>query len=70
MSVELPEALILATQMNRDLRGKSVGSCRLADYERLQRFGFINRNIVDFDQLIGGTVDSVAPRAHCDSGRS
>ncbi len=62
MSVELPEATILATQMNEELPGKRVGSCSLANYEKLQRIGFVNRNVEDFDQLIGGTIDSVTSR--------
>jgi hypothetical protein len=52
MSIELPEAIILAGQMNTELVGKQVSSFQLQDYERLQKIGFLNKNISEFDQLI------------------
>lgn len=64
MSIELPEAKILAEQMNRELRGKRIKSYRLQDYERLQKIGFINRNIKSFDQLIDRRVESVTSRGN------
>ncbi len=64
MSIELPEAKILAEQMNRELRSKRVKSYRLQDYERLQRIGMLNRDIKDFDQLIDGMVESVVSRGN------
>jgi len=39
VSIELPEAKILAEQMNKELRGKRIKSCHLQDYERLQKIG-------------------------------
>jgi formamidopyrimidine-DNA glycosylase len=64
MSVEAPEARILAGQMNEVLPGKVVASCRLEDYERLQRMGFLNRDVSEFDQLRGGKVESVSSRGN------
>lgn len=59
MSVEAPEALILAGQMDKELRGKRVKSYRLQDYEKLQKIGFLNRDIRAFDQLVNGRIESV-----------
>ena len=64
MSIELPEAKILAEQMNKDLRGKRVKSYHLQDYKRLQRMGFLNRDIRSFDQLVNGEIESVMSRGN------
>jgi formamidopyrimidine-DNA glycosylase len=62
MSVELPEAHILVKQMNEELLGKRIRSLRLEDYERLQRIGFLNRDIRDFEKLVHGRVTSATSR--------
>ena len=64
MSIELPEAKILAEQMNRELRGKRIRSYHLKDYERLQKTGFINRDIKSFDQLVDRKIESVTSRGN------
>ena len=64
MSIELPEALILAGQLGKELPGKTVRSCLLADVERLQRIGFVNRDLKAFDRLIGRKVESVITRGN------
>jgi formamidopyrimidine-DNA glycosylase len=64
VSIELPEAYILARQMDEALRGKQVRSYMLKDYEKLLRVGFINKNIGDFDGLVGRTVEGVASRGN------
>ena len=64
MSIELPEAKILAEQMNRELSGKRIKASRLRDYERLQRIGFINKDIKSFDQLVDREVESVISRGN------
>lgn len=64
MSIELPEAQILAEQMNKELRGKRVNSCQMQDYERLQRIGFVNKDIRAFDQLVNGKIESVTSRGN------
>jgi len=64
MSIELPEAKILAEQMNKELRGKHIKSCHLQDYEKLQRIGMLNRDIKDFDQLVNGEIASVISRGN------
>ncbi len=62
MSAELPEAKILAKQMNKELVGKKVELCHLADCESMQRLNLINKNITDFKQLVGGKIDAVVSR--------
>lgn len=64
MSIELPEAKILAEQMNRELRGKSIKNYVLRDYERLQRIGFINKDVRSFDQLLNRKIVSVVSRGN------
>jgi formamidopyrimidine-DNA glycosylase len=64
MSVEAPEALILARQMDKELRGKRVKSYSLQDYEKLQRIGFLNKDIRAFEQLVNGKVESVTSRGN------
>ncbi|MBN2335472.1 hypothetical protein JXL21_07915 [Candidatus Bathyarchaeota archaeon] len=56
MSVELPEAKILAEQINETLVGKKVASHQVMDAEKLQRIGFMNKDLADYDILDGETV--------------
>lgn len=62
MSIELPEAQILAEQMNRELRGKQIKSCHLQDYEKLQKLGFLNKDIKSFNQLIKRKIEFIISR--------
>ena len=64
MSIELPEAKILAEQMNKELRGKCIKSCHLQDYERLQRIGMLDKDTKSFDQLVDGKIESVISRGN------
>jgi formamidopyrimidine-DNA glycosylase len=64
MSIELPEAKILAEQMNKELQGKRIKSYHLQDYERLQKIGFLNKDVRDFDQLVSREVESVTSRGN------
>jgi formamidopyrimidine-DNA glycosylase len=64
MSIELPEAKILAEQMNRVLKDKRIRSYHLRDCERLQKIGFINRDVKVFDQLVNRKVESVTSRGN------
>ena len=63
MSIELPEAHILATQMNEALPGKKVKSYDLRDIERMVKIGFI-RNVSDFGDLVGKTMTGVTSRGN------
>jgi len=64
VSIELPEAKILAEQMNKELRGKRVKSCHLQDYERLQRIGMLDKDTKSFDKLVNGKIESVISRGN------
>jgi formamidopyrimidine-DNA glycosylase len=64
MSIELPEAKILADQMNMELKGKRIKSYRLRDCEKLQKIGFINKDTKAFDQLVNREVESVTSRGN------
>ena len=64
MSIESPEAKILAEQMNKALLGKRVKSYHLQDYERLQRVGMLNKEVRVFDQLVDGRIESVVSRGN------
>jgi len=56
MSFEYPEAKILAKQIDATLAGKRIESYDLKDCEKLQRIGFVNKNLGDFAQLAGRRV--------------
>ncbi len=64
MSIELPEAKILAEQMNSELQGKRIRSYHLQDYERLQRIGMFDKDTKSFDELVNGKVESVISRGN------
>ncbi len=64
MSIELPEALILAKQMYKVLIGKKIASYHLQNYERMQKVGFLNKNIIDFDRLLNGSITDVIARGN------
>ena len=64
MSVELAEANILARQLNEEIVGKAVQGCSVRDYERMQRIGFMNKDLTDYDRLIGGRLVSATSRGN------
>ncbi len=64
LSVELPEAYILAEQMKKELMGKTVAACELQNCTNYQRMGFVNTYLSDFDQLVGHKITSVVSRGN------
>jgi formamidopyrimidine-DNA glycosylase len=64
MSIELPEAQILAQQMREFLISKQVSSCNLKDYERMQRIGFINKDLTQYKRLVDGKIISIPQRGN------
>ncbi|HVP92111.1 MAG TPA: zinc finger domain-containing protein [Acidobacteriota bacterium] len=64
MSIELPEAQILAEQMSIELLQKQIKSFHLQDYQKLQKIGFINKDIKAFDQLVNMKVESIKSRGN------
>jgi len=64
MSIELPEAEILAAQMKKELQGKRIETYHLRNYERLQKIGFMNKDSKSFDLLVNRKVESVISRGN------
>jgi formamidopyrimidine-DNA glycosylase len=64
VSIELPEAHILAMQMHRALVGKEIADCRLANCATLQKIVCVNKNLTDFNRLVGLKVDEVVSRGN------
>ena len=64
MSVELPEAQILSEQLDKELLQKQIKSFHLQDYQKLQRIGFLNKDIRAFDNLVNRKVVSVVSRGN------
>ena len=64
MSVELPETLILAEQMTQTLLDKKVKSYEIRDSEKLQRVGFMNTDLKDYDRLVGCKIKSITHRGN------
>lgn len=62
MSIELPEAQILAEQMNKELLHKQIKSSHLQDYQKLQNIGFLNKDIEVFNKLVNRKIESVTSR--------
>lgn len=64
MSVELPEAVILAKQMQKTIIGKEIQNIVFQDCDKLQQIGFINKDLKDFDNLIRKTVQQIQTRGN------
>ncbi|MBN2230046.1 MAG: hypothetical protein JW779_10710 [Candidatus Thorarchaeota archaeon] len=64
MSVELPEAMILAEQLNNTIVGKKIKACEMKDYEKLQKLTFFNKDIKEFDRLLDCSVKSIHQRGN------
>lgn len=62
MSIELPEAHILATQMCETLKGKQIAAVKLGNCEKLQKLGCFNKNSTDYDLMVRETINSVISR--------
>jgi formamidopyrimidine-DNA glycosylase len=64
MSFELPEAIILANQMKKELKGKTISSWDTKDTTRLQSIGFMNKDLKNYDILLGGEINDVFQRGN------
>jgi hypothetical protein len=64
LSVELPEAHILAAQMNKELQEKEVAACQLKNCTNYQHLGFINTYLSDFDRLVTHKIEGVTSRGN------
>jgi formamidopyrimidine-DNA glycosylase len=64
MSIELPEAKILAEQMNIALKGKRITSYDLQNYERLQKIGMMDKDLTTFERILNQHIISVVSRGN------
>jgi len=64
MSVELPETQILAEQMNDAVLEKKIKSYDIQDSEKLQKIGFMNKDLKDYERLVGCKVKSIIHRGN------
>jgi formamidopyrimidine-DNA glycosylase len=64
VSVELPEAQILAEQMTNTLLDKKVKSYDVKDSAKLQKIGFMNKKLKDYERLVGCKVKSITHRGN------
>ena len=64
MSIELPEARILADQMDTALTGKTISNYDLRDIDRMIRIGFINKDVFEFREIMDKEVLEVVSRGN------
>jgi formamidopyrimidine-DNA glycosylase len=64
VSVELPEAQILAEQMTDSLLSKRIKSCNIQDSAKLQKVGFMNKKLKDYERLVGCSVKTIIHRGN------
>ena len=64
LSVELPEAYILAKQMNSELKGKEAAKCKLQNCTNYQRLGFVNTYLSDFNRLHTRKIEGASSRGN------
>jgi formamidopyrimidine-DNA glycosylase len=64
VSVELPEALLLAEQMTSTLLEKKIKSYDVKDSEKLRKIGFMNKKIKDYEKLVGCKVKEISQRGN------
>jgi formamidopyrimidine-DNA glycosylase len=64
VSIELPEAYIVAKQLNTELPGKEVAAWKLQNHEKYRKLGFINMYLSDFDRLLGCKIESAISRGN------
>jgi formamidopyrimidine-DNA glycosylase len=64
MSVELPEAYLLAAQMNKELAGKQVAAFDLQNCAKFQKMGFISKSQSDFERLCSHKIESAISRGN------
>lgn len=51
MSIELPEAKILAKQLDQAITGKTIKEYDLKDVERMIKVGFLNKDLSEFEPI-------------------
>lgn len=64
VSVELPETQILAEQMMDTILEKKIKSVDIRDSAKLQKIGFMNKKLKDYDRLVGCKINSIMFRGN------
>jgi len=64
LSIEMPEATILARQMQAELVGKTVAGFELKGCENFRRIGFINKDDASLERLVGETIERAVSRGN------
>ena len=64
MSIELPEARILAQQLDQAITGKTIKEYDLKDVERMIKIGFLNKDLSEFNPIKEKKVLSVTSRGN------
>lgn len=69
MSIELPEARILANQLDQAIKGKTIKEYDLKDVERMIKVGFLNKDLSEFKpikekKVLGATSRGNTIRIH------
>ena len=64
MSIELPEARILAEKLNETIVGKVIREYDLQDVDSMMKIGFVNNELSEFKPILGKTVESAASRGN------
>ena len=64
MSIELPEARILAQQLDQAITGKTIKEYDLKDVERMIKIGFLNKDLSEFKPIKEKKVLSVTSRGN------
>ncbi|MCW4022555.1 MAG: DNA-formamidopyrimidine glycosylase family protein [archaeon] len=64
MSVELPEATILAEQLSQQVLDKQVKSCETQESKGLQRIGMLEPDLKVFDQFVDAKIEKIISRGN------
>ena len=64
ISIELPEAKILARQMEKRLPGKHIISYHMQDCGKPQKIGMVNKDLNEFDSLTNADIKAVITRGN------
>jgi formamidopyrimidine-DNA glycosylase len=64
VSIEIPEARILENQMTDTILEKKIKSYDVQDSAKLQKIGFMNKDLKDYERLVGCMIKSITQRGN------
>lgn len=64
MSIELPEARIIAKQLDQVLKNKTITNYDVKDVDNLVRIGFINKDLKELEDIVSKKVELVVSRGN------